>query len=83
MARESIALAATGLVRASLVLGLLAFVTGAIGFLLAAIAVHTGSTDIVAVPIYPVVHRLPGPTVDEIQLSPAATKRSSKLSLDL
>ena len=70
------------LIRLSFLFGLLAFVTGGLGFGLAAIAVHTGSATDVRLPVYPIVHRRSRIPRDEEAVS-VLEKRSSKLSLEL
>ena len=85
MAQGSASTAAAVFIRISLLLGGLAFFTGVLGFIIAAIAVHTGSVTRVDVPLYPVtgqVTPVPISRRDVEEVSPVR-RPLSKLSLDL
>lgn len=82
---RSIVTAVVVLTRASFFLGLLAFLTGIVAVVTAAIGVRTGNVTEVAVPVWPVgVSRgtVAIPERDEEEVS-VLGKRSSKLSLEL
>ena len=81
---QAISVAALVFIRISVVLTLVAFATGTIGFLLAIIGVHTGSVSAVALPVYPVGQQGSFPFIQEDEEAVSLVeKRSSKLSLDL